>query len=184
MATYQANNGQDEIAIREDDRELQAYASGTNKPAGPAGLEAPDVPPALVDRREALDPGLIEEQRLRLDSIGGLTAGSGFRGRFSSFRLRFVWPISCIYKKFWAGKMNNIIENKEQQFANGQVRRNLGVNSEATEPEAEFETVNVIEQRLDVAAEEFPAPIGKLLGLMITSSGTGRATVDFEASGR
>src|SRR5262249_47488371 len=82
------------------------------------------------------------------------------------------------------GKMNNIIENKEQQFANGQVCRNSGVNSEATEPQAEFEAVNVIEQRLDVAAEEFPAPIGKLLGLMITSSGTGRATVDFKASGR
>jgi hypothetical protein len=80
--------------------------------------------------------------------------------------------------------MNNIIENKEQQFANGQVCRNLGVNSEATEPEAEFEAMNVIEQRLDVAAEEFPAPIGKLLGLMITSSGTGQATVEFEASGR
>ena len=44
--------------------------------------------------------------------------------------------------------MNNIIENKEQQFANGQVCRNLGVNSEATEPEAEFEAVNAIERRL------------------------------------
>jgi hypothetical protein len=80
--------------------------------------------------------------------------------------------------------MNNVIENKEQQFANGQVSRNLGISSEATEPETEFEAVNVIEQHQDVAAEEFPAPIGKLLGLMITSSGTGRATVDFEASGR
>src|SRR5439155_27080537 len=34
------------------------------------------------------------------------------------------------------------------------------------------------------APEEFPTPIGKLLGLMITSGGTGRATVDFQASGR
>jgi hypothetical protein len=82
MATYQANNGQDKIAIREDDRELQAYASGTNKPAGPAGLEAPDVPPALVDRREALDPGLIEEQRLRLDSIGGSPRDQASGGDF------------------------------------------------------------------------------------------------------
>jgi membrane fusion protein, multidrug efflux system len=72
MATYQENNGKDDkIAIREDNRELQAYASGTSKPAGPAGLEAPDVSPPLVDRRAALDPGLIEDQRLRLDSISG-----------------------------------------------------------------------------------------------------------------
>jgi uncharacterized protein (TIGR00369 family) len=91
---------------------------------------------------------------------------------------------SLVYTTSADNKTDNIIENKEQHFANGQVCRNLGVNSEATEPEAEFEAVNVIEQRLDVAAEEFPAPIGKLLGLMITNSGTGRATVDFEASGR
>jgi len=35
-----------------------------------------------------------------------------------------------------------------------------------------------------VLLEEFPAPIGKLLGLSITRSGTGRATVEFEASER
>ena len=71
MITPHEHNAQHEIAIREDDRELRAYASGTSKPGGPAGLEGPDVRPASVDRREALDPGLIEDQRLRLDSISG-----------------------------------------------------------------------------------------------------------------
>jgi uncharacterized protein (TIGR00369 family) len=80
--------------------------------------------------------------------------------------------------------MNNIIENKDDQFANGQVSRDLRVNSDATEPETQLDAVNVIEQPSDVAPEEFPAPIGKLLGLTITSSGAGRATVEFEASGR
>jgi uncharacterized protein (TIGR00369 family) len=46
------------------------------------------------------------------------------------------------------------------------------------------DSVNVTEQCLDAAQEEFPAPIGKLLGLTLTSAGNGRATVEFEASGR
>ena len=46
------------------------------------------------------------------------------------------------------------------------------------------DSVNIIKQCLDVAPEEVPAPIGKLLGLMITRSGTGRSTIEFEASGR
>jgi hypothetical protein len=71
MSTPHENNGQHEIAIREDDGELRAYASGTSKPSGRAGLEGPDVRPDSVDRREAPDPGLIEDQRLRLDSIIG-----------------------------------------------------------------------------------------------------------------
>jgi uncharacterized protein (TIGR00369 family) len=64
--------------------------------------------------------------------------------------------------------MNNIIENNEDQFANGQVTCDLRGNSAPA----------------DAAPEEFPAPIGKLLGLTITSRGTGRATVEFEASER
>jgi len=80
--------------------------------------------------------------------------------------------------------MNNLIENNDDQFANGQVSCELRGNSDATESETQLDAVNVIEQRPDVASEEFPAPIGKLLGLMITSSGAGRATVEFEASGR
>jgi uncharacterized protein (TIGR00369 family) len=80
--------------------------------------------------------------------------------------------------------MNNSIENNEGQFANGQVSCDLRRNSDAAESETQLDAVNVIEQGPDVAPEEFPAPIGKLLGLMIISSGASRATVEFEASGR
>ena len=44
--------------------------------------------------------------------------------------------------------------------------------------------MNVIEQRPDAPLEEFPAPIGRLLGLMIIRSRAGRATVEFEANGQ
>ena len=63
--------------------------------------------------------------------------------------------------------MNNIIEINDHQFANSQVNCDLRDNSHA-----------------DVAPEELPAPIGKLLGLTIISSGAGRATIEFEASAR
>src|SRR6266478_1027113 len=76
------------------------------------------------------------------------------------------------------------IENNDDQFANRQVRCDLRGNSDATKSETQLDAVNAIEQCPDVAPEESPAPIGKLMGLMITSSGTGRATVEFEASGR
>jgi uncharacterized protein (TIGR00369 family) len=80
--------------------------------------------------------------------------------------------------------MNNLIENNDDQFANGQVRRDLRGNSDATKSETQLDAAKVIDQCPEVAPEEFPAPIGKLLGLMITSSGAGRAAVEFEASGR
>src|ERR1700719_382916 len=80
--------------------------------------------------------------------------------------------------------MDNSIGNKDDQFANGQVSCDLRSNSDTAEPETHLDAVNLIGQGPDVAPEEFPAPIGKLLGLTITSSGAGRATVDFEASAR
>jgi len=80
--------------------------------------------------------------------------------------------------------MNNCIENNDDQFANGQVGRDLRGDSDGAESETQLDAVKVVEQRPDVAPEEFPAPVGRLLGLMITSSGSGRATVEFEASGR
>jgi uncharacterized protein (TIGR00369 family) len=80
--------------------------------------------------------------------------------------------------------MSNIIENNDDQFANGQVSRDLRGNSDAAESKTQLDPVNVVEQYPNAAPEEFPAPIGKLLGLRITSSGAGRATVEFEASGR
>jgi uncharacterized protein (TIGR00369 family) len=80
--------------------------------------------------------------------------------------------------------LNNIIENTEDQFANGQVSCDLRGKSNAAESETQLEEANVINRGTDAAPEEFPAPIGKLLGLTIKSSGDGRATVEFEASGR
>jgi uncharacterized protein (TIGR00369 family) len=80
--------------------------------------------------------------------------------------------------------MNKIIENDDDQFANGQVSCDMRGNSDPAESQTQLDATNVVEQRPDVAPEEFPAPIAKLLGLRITSSGAGRATVDFEASGR
>jgi len=89
-----------------------------------------------------------------------------------------------VYTSYSGRKMNNSIENKDDQFANGQVSRYLRGNSDATESETQLDAVDVIEQSPDVAPEEFPAPIGKLLGLRITSSGSGQAIVEFEASAR
>jgi len=38
------------------------------------------------------------------------------------------------------------------------------------------------EPKRELVREEFPAPIGKLLGLILTSGELGRATVEFEAT--
>jgi uncharacterized protein (TIGR00369 family) len=70
------------------------------------------------------------------------------------------------------------------EFANGQVSCDLRGNSDAAESETQLDAVNVVEQSPSAAPEEFSAPIGKLLGLTITSRGAGRATVEFEATGR
>jgi hypothetical protein len=51
--------------------------------------------------------------------------------------------------------MKNIIENSEDQFANGQFSRDLRVNSDAPEPKTQIDAVNVIEQCPYVAREEF-----------------------------
>jgi uncharacterized protein (TIGR00369 family) len=80
--------------------------------------------------------------------------------------------------------MNNSIENDHDQFANGQFSCDLRGNSDAAESKTQLDPVNLVEQSTNAAPEEFPAPIGKLLGLTITSSGAGRATVEFEANAR
>jgi uncharacterized protein (TIGR00369 family) len=97
--------------------------------------------------------------------------------------LNFFGP-SLVYTKISDRKMKNIVENNDGQFANGQVSCDLRGNSDTAESETQFDAAKVIERCPEVAPEEFPAPIGKLLGLTITSSGAGRATVDFEASAR
>src|SRR5690242_15098346 len=44
--------------------------------------------------------------------------------------------------------------------------------------------VATFEERTQVTREEFPAPIGKLLGLMLTTEERGRAAIESEASAR
>ena len=44
------------------------------------------------------------------------------------------------------------------------------------------ESVNTVENNQPMATEEFPAPIGKLLGLRILSIEPGRASIEFEAT--
>ena len=83
----------------------------------------------------------------------------------------------------WSKKMNNFIENNDDRFANGQVSCDSRGNSDDAESASQLDAVN-LEHRADVAAEEFPAPIGRLLGLKITNSGSGRAMVEFEADAR
>jgi hypothetical protein len=54
--------------------------------------------------------------------------------------------------------MNNIIENNDYRFANGQVSCDLRENSDASESETQLDAVNVIEQSPHVAREEFSVP--------------------------
>lgn len=60
--------------------------------------------------------------------------------------------------------MSNSIENNDGQFANGQSSRDLLVNSDTR--------------------EQFPAPIGKLLGLKLLQAENGTAVVEFVADER
>ena len=64
--------------------------------------------------------------------------------------------------------MSNFIENNEDQFAKGQSSRDLLINSEPK----------------DMKPEEFPAPIGKLLGLKLLQAENGIAVVEFVADER
>ena len=68
--------------------------------------------------------------------------------------------------------MNNSIENNDGQFANGESNRDLQLD------------LNAAEQRPDVTAEQFPAPIGKLLGLKLLQAEKGMAVVEFVADER
>jgi uncharacterized protein (TIGR00369 family) len=79
--------------------------------------------------------------------------------------------------------MNNIIENCDQdQFANGQSSGDLRVQSEVTEPSSQ--PANATEQRPGAGPEEFPAPIGRLLGLKLLQAEKGMAVVEFVADER
>jgi uncharacterized protein (TIGR00369 family) len=65
--------------------------------------------------------------------------------------------------------MNNFIENNDGRFANGQVNGDLRGKSDATQPGAQ---------------PEFPAPIGKFLGLKLLQAENGMAVVEFVADER
>jgi hypothetical protein len=66
------------------------------------------------------------------------------------------WHGPCIYNNY-PRKMNDIIENNDGQFANGQISGDLRLNSDATQPETQLEAVNVIELCTDAAREEYSA---------------------------
>jgi uncharacterized protein (TIGR00369 family) len=76
--------------------------------------------------------------------------------------------------------MSNPIENNDGQFAKGQVNRDLLINSEQ---KTQFD-VNATEQRTDMEPEQFPAPVGKLLGLKLLLAENGMAVVEFVADER
>jgi uncharacterized protein (TIGR00369 family) len=75
---------------------------------------------------------------------------------------------TLVYTKMSGGKMSNSIENNEGQFANGQSSRDLLINSEPKE----------------MKPEQFPAPIGRLLGLKLLQAENGMAVVEFVADER
>ena len=79
--------------------------------------------------------------------------------------------------------MSNSTENNADQFANGQSSRDLPFNSDAAEPKTQLD-VNAAEQRRDMEPEQFPAPIGKLLGLKLLQAENGMAVVEFVADER
>jgi hypothetical protein len=81
--------------------------------------------------------------------------------------------------------VSNIIQNCDQaQFANGQSSRDLRVNSDVMEPEKTQLDVSATEQCPGVDPEEFPAPIGKLLGLKLLQAENGMAVFELVADER
>src|SRR5580692_9794487 len=81
-------------------------------------------------------------------------------------------------------KMSSIIgNNSEVQFANGHSSRDFRVKSDVKGLEIQFD-VNAAAASSDVGLEEFPAPIGKLLGLRLLQAENGTAVVEFVADER
>ena len=65
-----------------------------------------------------------------------------------------------------------IQDDSEDRFANGVSNRDLRVHSDDAERDGKFK------------AEEFPAPIGKFLGITVIEMGDGQAVVEFQADER
>jgi uncharacterized protein (TIGR00369 family) len=80
--------------------------------------------------------------------------------------------------------MNNGVHTCDRdQFANGQSSRDLRVNSNIMKPETQLD-VNPTGPCPEAGPEEFPAPIGKLLGLKLLQAENGTAVVEFVADER
>jgi uncharacterized protein (TIGR00369 family) len=80
--------------------------------------------------------------------------------------------------------MTDIIQQDGQdQLANGQSSRDFRVKSDVKGLEIQFD-VNAAAASSDVGLEEFPAPIGKLLGLRLLQAENGTAVVEFVADER
>ena len=80
--------------------------------------------------------------------------------------------------------MSNFIENYDHhQFANGQSSRDLRVSSDVREPKTQLNK-NDTEQHPDLEEDQFPAPVGKLLGLKLLQAENGTAVVEFVADER
>jgi uncharacterized protein (TIGR00369 family) len=79
--------------------------------------------------------------------------------------------------------MSTIEKCDQDQFATGQSSSDLRAGSEGMEPETERD-VEATEQRPGIGPEEFPAPIGKLLGLKLLQAENGMAMVEFVADER
>lgn len=71
--------------------------------------------------------------------------------------------------------MNNFVESNDDRFANGQVNRDLRGNSDGAQAETKLEVTD---------AHQFPAPIGRLLGLRLIRVENGTAVVEFAADER
>jgi uncharacterized protein (TIGR00369 family) len=81
-------------------------------------------------------------------------------------------------------KMSNTIENYDHdRFANGQSSRDLRLNSDIREPKTQL-NMNGTGQHLDIEGEQFPAPVGNLLGLKLLEAEKGMAVVEFVADER
>jgi uncharacterized protein (TIGR00369 family) len=78
--------------------------------------------------------------------------------------------------------MNNSIENNDGQFANGQISCDLRGKPNAAGPKAQLNMNST--ERPDMEPEQFPAPIGKLLGLNLLQAENGMAVVEFVADER
>jgi uncharacterized protein (TIGR00369 family) len=92
--------------------------------------------------------------------------------------------LTLVYTSYQAERKMSIIEKCDQdQFAIGESNCDLRVNLDLTKPETECD-VEATERQPGARPEEFPAAIGKLLGLKLLQAENGMAVVEFVADER